>query len=234
MSSQGRLLRIVHKALKSALSHLKPSRKIISTPLWAMKSFTDNIVLGWPVLDDAEVELGNVFYRSAYFQAALIKAGFFCRGAITVGPLYMDGSIVFGSALLDAYEAEVNLARDPRIILTPAAEKYVLSHVQYYSDPRESPQDAYLSRDADGLPFVDYLKIIYEEEGPRPLAAILKQHKHHIEERLRTHEREPRIWSKYLWCGRYHNHTCARFHSHTAGLAIDAALFDPPPRSILD
>src|SRR4051812_38939470 len=81
-AAQQALLRSVHTALHASLSHLK-ARNVVSVPgLWAIKSFTDNIVLGWPYLDDAEAELGGVFYRAAYFQLALINAGLFCRGAI--------------------------------------------------------------------------------------------------------------------------------------------------------
>jgi hypothetical protein len=63
---------------------------------YALKAFTDNIVLGWPIRDDAEIELGQAFSAISWFQFEMVSAGFFVRGAISVGNLYMDDIAVFG------------------------------------------------------------------------------------------------------------------------------------------
>ena len=48
---------------------------------YAIKAFTDNIVIGWPVLSNAESELISMFSRVAYFQLGMANHGFFLRGA---------------------------------------------------------------------------------------------------------------------------------------------------------
>jgi hypothetical protein len=47
---------------------------------YALKAFTDNIVIGWPISDDAEMELGGAFRAVAGFQLEMINAEFFIRG----------------------------------------------------------------------------------------------------------------------------------------------------------
>jgi hypothetical protein len=79
------------------------------------------LVLGFPIIDDGESEFGRMIYSVGLFQYSLLRHGFFVRGGITVGPLYMDEDMVYGKGLLDAYDAECKLARDPRVVLAPAA-----------------------------------------------------------------------------------------------------------------
>ena len=43
---------------------------------FALKAFTDNIVLAWPVLDDAESEFGLAFLKLAYFQLQMVRVRF--------------------------------------------------------------------------------------------------------------------------------------------------------------
>ena len=234
MPAQEQLLKRLSNAMKKARRHLKPTKSLGSIRLWVLKSFTDNFVLGWPCLDDdAEGELGSTFFRVALFQAALIEGGFFCRGAISVGPLYMDNHMVFGSGLIDAYDAESRLARDPRIILTEFAEAQVKHHVSYYSSPAESPQQAYLLRDADGYVFVNYLNIILEEAGRNTFLRTLRIHRTQIEKKLSEHKTEPIHWNKYLWCANYHNYVCTNSISEAERLSIDLVRFQPRPAALI-
>jgi len=52
---------------------------------YALKAFTDNIVIGWPIIDDAELELGSAFSKVAEFQFSMAIRGYFVRGAIAIG-----------------------------------------------------------------------------------------------------------------------------------------------------
>jgi hypothetical protein len=44
---------------------------------FALKAFTDNIVIGWPVFTDGESEFGQAFFRVMYFQVGMVNSGFF-------------------------------------------------------------------------------------------------------------------------------------------------------------
>src|ERR1039458_1664468 len=117
------------KQLRSALAEAKADLiEGIENPLsanlpdsYVIKVFTDNIVLGFPILDDGESEFGTMLFRVGRYQYTLLKHGLFVRGGIAFGDLYMDDDVVYGKGLLDAYEAETKLARDPRIVLGPSA-----------------------------------------------------------------------------------------------------------------
>jgi hypothetical protein len=89
---------------------------------WYVKAFTDNIVVGHPIMfydeDDAEAELGSVLIALREYQLEMVNRGFFIRGGIAIGELYVDDEIVFGSALLEAYQAEQSTARDPRVVIS--------------------------------------------------------------------------------------------------------------------
>jgi hypothetical protein len=173
------LLIQLHEALIAAYAHLSENdidgnripRSYLRTErdLFKIRTFTDNIVIGYPIWDDAERELGSIFSDLAFFQLEMVTRGFFVRGAIAIGDLYMDDITVFGQGFLDAYDGESTKARDPRIILTTSAQESVMAHVKYYSYPSHSPQARDLYRDADSQFFLNYLEAVLiaeEEHGP--------------------------------------------------------------------
>jgi len=107
--------------------------------IWQFKSFTDNIVIGFPIehCEDrssikslGEAELGDVLDMLSVFQLTMIQHGFFVRGGISLGKVYMDSQTVFGNAFINAYEVESQKAIYPRIVLDssprtdPANESY--------------------------------------------------------------------------------------------------------------
>jgi len=67
---------------------------------FALKAFTDNIAIGWPVRDDAEAEFGDAFFKLGGFQFEMVLGGYFIRGAVSVGDAYVDEVAVFGGALV--------------------------------------------------------------------------------------------------------------------------------------
>jgi hypothetical protein len=202
------LLNRLRSALDLSYTYLQhplgPERQV-----WALKAFTDNIVIGYPIQRDGEPELGHILDMLSFFQLEMIRAGFFIRGGIAIGDLYMDDSLVFGQGLLNAYDAETRLARDPRVILDSSAVQYVELHLSYYGSVEWSPQYRRLMRDADGQVFLNYLDgilIAAEEDGP--YEEILLEHKVIVEQRLQEFGDNPRVWSKYSWAGNYHNFFC--------------------------
>ena len=171
----------------------------------AVKAFTDNIVIGWPIHKDAVTELFSAFRDVSFFQFNMAMAGFFIRGGLSIGDLYMDDVTVFGGGFNEAYYAESSLARDPRVILAPSAEKTVCAHMQYY--------DEELCRDSDGKIFVDYLDntILIAEHENGPFYEELMSHKQAVEHALAKYNGDPVKWSKYAWVANYHNYFCERY-----------------------
>lgn len=54
----------------------------------SIKIFTDNIVIGKPIFEDGESELGSIFLSFSAYQLSLILDGFFVRGGISIGDYY--------------------------------------------------------------------------------------------------------------------------------------------------
>jgi len=171
-----------------------------------VRSFTDNLIIGYPISEHgwwAVENLNSVIYYISFLQAELARKGYFLRGAISVGELYIDEDIVFGPALMEAYQAEQNLAVYPRVILCDSAE-------MEYRDPRRERKVSNLLIDSDQHVFVDYLDntvmIAYPDD--RPFTEFLEGHKTSVVAKLKEFTNKPYIRAKYDWAAIYHNSFC--------------------------
>lgn len=232
----------LHSALSEGRSRLEghdlPStlRDFSKKEFFALKAFTDNIVIGWPIHSDSESEFGSAFMYLAEFQFNMAIRGYFVRGAISVGPAFVDEIAVFGSALTDAYTGESKLARDPRIILTSTAVEVIQQHLKYYHPPNHAPQVRDVLKDSDGQWFLNYLEAVMiaeHEHGPFYEEFLL--HKTAVERRLKEHSGNPTVWAKYAWVANYHNYFCD-LHSNYFGNEhkVDVELFKTRPSLITD
>jgi hypothetical protein len=132
--SQVTFLNRLYEALEEGQDWLFPNDSDVwptDKDRYAIKAFTDNIVIGWPVRGDAESELGSIFSNIAYFQLRMATRGFFLRGAIALGDAYVDNVVVLGSAFLEAVQGEAQ-AKNPRIVLSDTASAAVKRHLTYY------------------------------------------------------------------------------------------------------
>ncbi|WP_150113244.1 hypothetical protein [Methylobacter tundripaludum] len=240
--NQQQVLRTLHQALAAGRAWLEdkdqPSemRTFIKKDRYALKAFTDNIVISWPVHDDAETEFGSAFFKLASFQFNMVTDGFFIRGALSVGDAYVDEVAVFGRALSEAHIGETTLARDPRIILTSSAVEVAKTHLNYYGNPRHAPHVREVLRDSDGQWFLNYLDcVLIAEDEHGPFYDEFLKHKMVVEDKLKEHIGNPPVWSKYAWVAGYHNYFCDLHSRHfTAEHKINVDLFRASPALIVD
>lgn len=204
--------------------------------MYVLKAFTDNIVLAWPIRQDAEIELGTVFSKLSDFQFTMSLEGFFVRGGISIGSAYVDDVVVFGDALSQAFIAENTLARDPRIVLAETAVRAVKVHLGYYASPRYAPQTSELLCDLDGQWFVNYLNsVLYVADEYGPFYDEFLKHKAAVELKLSQYKTSPSIFSKYAWVAGYHNFFCdlhPRYFSNEHRIETD--LFRATPKLIVE
>lgn len=200
----------LYNALNDSINQLHSGLPIGGKDLFYVRSFTDNIVIGSPIYsDDGESDIGHMLDLVQTYQLNMTKSGFFIRGGIAVGHLYMDEAVIFGRALVDAYQAESKLARDPRVVLHESSHELVNRHFEYYPTKSYAPQNRDLLRDADEMFFVNYLEqiMIAHPDGPI-FVELLEEHKNQIQENLEKSKSRPTIWQKYFWCANYHNVFC--------------------------
>jgi hypothetical protein len=226
------LIAAIEEAKVDLVSNLEESSEFgASEAPYAVKMFTDNVVLGFPIRDDGESEFGRMIYIVALWQFTLLKHGFFVRGGMTVGPIYLDDDVAFGQGMLDAYEAESKLARDPRVVLAAPAMDLIHHHLAYYADVSESPQNVSLLVDADSQMFVNYLYLPVDgaDELSGDFVSHIEHHRELIVARLSTFSLNPSVWSKYAWVGAYHNHFCEHYEG-LKHLKVDPQLLVQAPR----
>ena len=86
-----------------------------------LSTFSDHIVrtVALDELNEQEVAGAIEFELSQIqlIQANLAITGTFLRGGVTRGPIYIDENVVFGPALVEAYELEYKVAKYPRVVV---------------------------------------------------------------------------------------------------------------------
>ncbi|MGM4918519.1 hypothetical protein [Tardiphaga sp. 813_E8_N1_3] len=118
-----------------------------------VSTFSDHIVLSYP-LGRFSAELGSSTFMilsqiheyAARIALMALRLGFLIRGGVAVGSLYHSGGVVFGEAMVDAYNLESKIAVYPRIVVADA----LLSEMKGASE-------LWIRRDFDGLLIVNYL-----------------------------------------------------------------------------
>lgn len=165
--------------------------------------FSDSIVISYPTNYP-----GCVFCTLIdiiHIQNDLLGAGFLVRGGIDIGPVYHNSNIIFGPAMVLAYEIESKCAIYPRIIVSDRVLNYG------YNNPTPQNTQAYeieainnlIRTDKDGLKFINNISQESEFDEGKYLDFILKT-KNLIEVGLLTIF-EPSVKQKYEWLKEYYN-----------------------------
>jgi len=174
---------------------------------WPSAFFSDTLVVASPFVepDLEEAALGGLIIQAASLQLELVEDDWFLRGGLALNDVHVRDGLVFGPALIDAYDVERRQAVHPRIVLSAAAVESQRKALDDYGEPTESPENGLLLQDTDGLVFIDYLSLVFDEVDPHP---VLLMHRDRVISRLERHRSNPRVWEKYRWVAEYHNHTC--------------------------
>jgi len=129
----------------------------------ATSTFSDHIVVSYPAppdyagLDtdgrarliwDETICQDCIRIISAVAELAL-RQGLLLRGAISVGDLFHADEVVFGEALVDAYEMEFNIAKFPRVV----ASERVLT--RFKGGPQSYPH-LFVQDTSDGIWHLNY------------------------------------------------------------------------------
>lgn len=119
--------------------------------------FSDSIVISFPARKES-----GVFYALLdimWVQINLLNAGMLCRGAIARGKMVHTKELAFGPALVEAYLLESKAAIYPRVILgDEIISTGLAAHAKHhYQSHEEKAIMDLLSRDSDGMYYVDYV-----------------------------------------------------------------------------
>lgn len=122
-------------------------------------AFSDHIVISFLVIEDSyeDIRLLMVMQKlqnhiGDIAMTALSK-GFLIRGAVTIGKLYHQNNMVFGKALVDAYNLESQTAIYPRILISKELKEYIDSN-----DWRKKSVTYLVTQDFDGYWILNYIQ----------------------------------------------------------------------------
>lgn len=115
--------------------------------------FSDNIIIAKKLSSDKQGrmhDVENLFYCVSSFAHSAIGdgVGWLIRGGITIGNFYIDDVIIWGSALLRAYELENTIANYPRIVI----DSSIISELRQYGNIHD-----FILTDIDGISYLNYM-----------------------------------------------------------------------------
>ncbi|WP_342509764.1 hypothetical protein [Sporosarcina sp. FSL K6-2383] len=182
--------------------------------------FSDSIVISYPT----KLE-GAVFYLLmdvVHLQLDMLAEGVLFRGGFTVGELCHNDSIVFGPAMIEAYELESKVAVYPRVIVS---DKVFNTAIQNGVNPPDQELEYILNllnQDFDEQFYVDFLSQWQEIDDNSKYFDSLSAIKVVIENAIIAYESKPNVQVKYQWLKRYYNSTLDKIQSqYTENLYIE-------------
>ena len=166
-------------------------------------TFSDHIVRSTLVRTPSSVY--HTIMDVIQFQMAIVDFGFFVRGAITVGNLIHESDVVFGQALIEAYDIENSMAIYPRVVVTQSAIDE--GAVNCEGRGPECEREAILElvrRSHDGLFHVNAISEHVEFHNWPEYVHWLKKYKDLVELEMRRARSMP-VLQKYQWLATEYN-----------------------------
>lgn len=216
------LLQEFHEIFSNQVVRMKEEAE---ESLLYFKSFSDNVLLAHPSCsDDMESEFGFILWSIQEYQFAMALKGFFIRGGLSVGQLFVDDDNVYGEALINAYELESKVAINPMVVLCDSTMKLVDHHLTYYHGELAPQLDAVLVN-SDGRYFISYLSECVRETGQGYDLDIesLAIHRDRINKSLSEYSDKESVLSKFRWLSDYHNYFCdsvSNFQNYSDDLKV--------------
>jgi hypothetical protein len=146
-------------------------------------------------------------------QFYLACKGVFVRGGITLGDIYTATGIIFGPALVRAYELESQMARWPVIIFDLNLIEEFKERVRRYEAEQSHKLDFFflIRRAENGIYFLDYLAAMaYEDSTTGDLDYLLDDHRRALLTALETQSNEA-YREKYYFLISYHDSKCEEY-----------------------
>lgn len=159
-------------------------------------SFSDTVVISAPV---GEAELLHMLQTIDEFGYGLLRRNMLFRGALVRGQLLHRPDLIFGPALIDAYNLETTRSFHPRIML----DSNVYGAIQHAGANKREQLTRYLTVDPYDVP---YLNLFARWQTGKPLDGTalgeLVQLQDIIAAGLVAGAQNPSVGEKYKWLAR--------------------------------
>ncbi len=191
-------LNMIHNAYDDALKMLEKIKfnKDINPQI---KIFSDNIVVYCPCSKSIEAVFYTVVLTSSIIQEKLLEYKILSRGGISVGDFFADETMLWGQALVNAYNIESTIAIYPRIVIDPN----LIGLVKFF-DPKNEKKfwKSLLQQDVDGLVYIDYFHDFSLFKNPEILIITFLSDN---EGRITDESNTLKVKQKFLWHNNYLN-----------------------------
>lgn len=171
--------------------------------------FSDSIVISYDLNENLQGQVFCILMDIIQLQLDLAGQGIILRGAVTMGEIYHKNEIVFGPAMVSAYELESKIAKYPRIIVDNQLLEYASMNPS--SQNGSAMELSYilelLSEDKDKWLYIDFLSQNQELDDPNDINRIFYILKKKITEGIQNED--PKIVEKYEWLRNYYNSICS-------------------------
>ena len=144
--------------------------------------FSDSIVISMPYSAEGFEWFVS---RVANYQRLLLDEHLLCRGGIAVNKHFSNGSFTFSAGLIEAYKVESKVARYPRVVVSPDVLDLVF--------PNKSDMPKQLTKEDDGLFFVDYIGLT-KSKKPTQLKRNIASIVSNLAENQNSSVREKGLW----------------------------------------
>ena len=173
---------------------------------YEIKTFTDNIIITFPVTEESIKTFHLVIKHILDYQKMLIGRNYFIRGGITKGWLYIDKNTIWGPALIESVELEKKTIYPFISISDKILNLFVNNNL--VSENHESLSIPVVEIIKDQF-FLDYLYTIIYYDNNRLIFdnIFFQKHQNIITNNLNTNK-DDRVLSKYLLLAKYHNKFC--------------------------
>lgn len=178
--------------------------------------FSDTIVVSFILKQPGDI----IFTLSdcLHLIMNLLGKGFLCRGGVAYGKLIHTDKLIFGPALVEAYDLEQRAALYPRVIISEGV--LLKSYEEYEKQDGVSRIDLYygvqqiqefLVKDFDGLYFIDYIRKVQGEINEERMDEYYKKLKKIIESGMTSKSEHIKV--KYSWMKEKYNEYVGRAKS---------------------
>lgn len=196
--SISRILRILAESVKP--EPIFKSEKVRFT------RFSDTVIRSMPETTHYPRNFIFELRSILHAQIALIPEGIPIRGAVTIGDIVQSWGVVYGPAVVRAYELEGRKGAPPRIIIDEETWTTLQPAIDEEDLDRELRD---LIKIEESTIYLDYLRAcefelnVPEQEYP----IFLSLHRDFIRNALTRYAFKPQIRAKYEWLREYHERT---------------------------
>lgn len=191
----------------------RPNETISVSPINTRISvFSDSVIISVPIETTDKYAVRDLFsnflnYINVLQWIYLTHTDFEplpVRGGIAKGNFFTDEkTMLFGEALVHAYETESKLACYPRIVVS--------ADIDYNELEEVNTRQQILRKDFDGLLHCNYLRTLLNFDINKQsvyICNVLKNHRNYIVKNLHGSMDNPVLYGKYHWIKTYHNWFC--------------------------